>query len=134
MNQWLLTDAAFSTASKPAPGQRINTVAELTQVLGRLIHQEPRVVIIDLPNDECFIVGIHSEFGCIEWTKAEDEGDFITSPSSPQAEPEMISFLWGGTPSPIGRENLIPIQEVITALGEYFESGAMPSEIEWEMS
>jgi immunity protein Imm1 of predicted polymorphic toxin system len=140
LNREDLPQADYPTLqwSESAPPIKVTSRTDLETRLRDLASQytdHPIIVVLTMPNGSCGLIGLGREES-IMFLQRPTGPDGWTEEWLPIVEEERKGvtefFLLGWHHSEFENRRLLPIDDAIRAIGEFFESGTRPGWIRWE--
>jgi len=132
---WRVKDLADSGLGREAPEVSVADEQVLRMELSRLASLAPRVVGVELTENEYLQVGLGGPWAFVEhvvdnpW-KAEVA---LSRLSDASQRPESVSFACGGQGSEIPSQYLMRLGEAIEVVVECLRLGGVPSGWQWEL-
>ena len=110
----------------------ISTGKEFSDILYKLQRKDPRVVIIELPHEGTFTLGIGSPYGFVQFSKDGEPPYLVASANNSETtQSDEIEYDSGGTPTPIPKNLCIPYEKVVDIMVYFFNNKEIPGFIQW---
>ncbi len=110
----------------------ISKEKELRDLLYNLVKQEPRVVILEIPDVGIFTLGVGLPYGFVQFSKTGDPPYLVASANGETNLDDEMEFDSNGTPTPIPRRFCMPYDRVVDIIISFFINHEMPHFSKWE--
>jgi len=107
----------------------------LRDLLYNLVQQEPRVVILEIPNVGIFTLGVGEPYGFVQFSKTGEPPYLVASVNRSTEGTNLddeIEFDANGTPTPIPKRLCMPYDWVVDIIIHFFINREPPQFVTWE--
>ncbi len=90
--------------------------------------------LFELVSDQGFklLVGYAGDRATVQFSRSDGMPPYLMALGSAEDEGTYVTFLSGGTPTPISERFCLPIEQVKTIVGDFLVHGGTSASVEWE--
>lgn len=130
---WIVSDCACATTANPPSVAKINSAADLERWVKQLCQLPSRVVIIGPEIGNKIHMGVGGPWAFVELHE-ESMGATRAIVANTPPDIEAVSFLMGGVPSDIDSAFLLPVEQAVSIVMHWYETGHLAPDATWEMT
>lgn len=108
---------------------------ELRDLLYKLVKQESRVIILEIPNFGIFTLGVGRPYGFVQYSKF-GEPPYLVASANGNAElidlDDEVEFYANGTPTPIPKQLCLPYERIVDIIIHFYISHDLARFVRWE--
>jgi hypothetical protein len=132
---WQIEDLIGTLEGREFPNKSVISEIELRSALQGFVPHEPRIVGVDISENECLRIGIGGPWAFVEHVvdKPWKAQVALVREQFSTTRPDCVSFLCGNQDTEIPGRLLMPVAEAIALLASFYSDEKWPDKIEWEL-